>query len=275
MNPLTPEQTAAIRELREVCGDLGAQVVLIGAMAYRFWVRDLFRHTEDVDIAVALDLDDFDRLASILSSRGWTRDGRNEHRWRTLQGARLDILPAGPNLRRKGVLEWPRSGMRMSLAGFEHVFEAAVEAPLSKDLSVKIIPVAVLALLKIAAYLDNPAGREKDIEDLATLLRRYEPGEERRYSDEVLKQQLDHDLVGAYWVGKELGRLCNAQEAELVTTLLSQLLDVDQTASRVFRRTIEGPFEDTQSSWPDTLIHAFGHGFRSGGDTFGTVRPGS
>ena len=41
MNPLSPEQIPAVRQLQTICERLKTQVVIIGAMAYRVWVRDM------------------------------------------------------------------------------------------------------------------------------------------------------------------------------------------------------------------------------------------
>ena len=50
---------------------MGKEVVIIGAVAYRIWIDDPYRHTEDVDVAVAIDLDDLPRLAMLLRGEGW------------------------------------------------------------------------------------------------------------------------------------------------------------------------------------------------------------
>ena len=57
MNPLSPEQGAAIAQLQKIYDSLHAEIVLIGAMAYLSWIEDHHRHTPDVDVAVAVDLD--------------------------------------------------------------------------------------------------------------------------------------------------------------------------------------------------------------------------
>ena len=43
----------------------------------------------------------------------------------------------------------------------------------------KVVPLHVLALLKIAAYTDDPHGRTKDLEDLGRLMEQYELEGER------------------------------------------------------------------------------------------------
>src|SRR5262249_48497365 len=162
---------------------------------YKIWKRDFYRPTYDVDTAVAVDFDDFPGLVDRLVAEGWKQEPKREHRWHTPEGARIDLPPAGPALRRQGHLEWPISRVKMSLVGFEHVFKDAVQVEVADDLIVKVIPVVVLALLKIVAYMDNPYERARDVQDLAVMLTRHEPRDDLRFSEEILNIGLDYEAV--------------------------------------------------------------------------------
>src|SRR4051812_6998548 len=113
MTALTEEQLADVRELLIVGHRLKADVVVIGATAYRLMMDDADRHTVDIDLAVALDIEEFSLLERALGEQGWTRSERLEHRWTTPRGTRFDLLPAGPQLRRDKRVTWPRSGFVM------------------------------------------------------------------------------------------------------------------------------------------------------------------
>jgi hypothetical protein len=76
--------------------------------------------------------------------------------------------------------------MTMSLAGFDHAFADSIERELAPDLRIRVVPLPVLALLKIFAFMDNPHAHQKDIEDFVELLQRYEQEGDRRFSDEVV-----------------------------------------------------------------------------------------
>jgi len=78
-----------------------ANIVVIGAAAYRTWIADGFRATEDVDLVVALDLPDLPQLTGPLLGRGWRQDTRREHRWYSPREARIDLLPVGLQARRQ------------------------------------------------------------------------------------------------------------------------------------------------------------------------------
>jgi predicted nucleotidyltransferase len=229
MTMLLPEQADAFRQVQDVCGRLAAEVVVIGAIAYRVWVDDPSRTTEDVDVVVALDLVDLPRLTDPLIASGWRQDPRREHRWISPSRARIDLLPAGARARRDRYVDWPRAETRMSLVGFDHVFQDAVERELAPGVVGKIAPLVVLTLLKIVAYLDQPAVRQKDLDDLAAIAEDYEQDGERRFSDDVLDGGVDYNEVGAYLLGRDLARLCTEHdERDAVERFLDAIRQSDE-----------------------------------------------
>jgi len=125
MPQLSATQLADLRALREHCAALGAELVVIGAIAYQVHFPKESRHTADIDLAVALDLDELRALERRLTADGWIRFANREHRWRSTQGTLMDLLPAGPKLREAKQITWPESQFTMSLVGFEHVFTSA------------------------------------------------------------------------------------------------------------------------------------------------------
>ena len=226
MSLLSPEQAADFASLQRVVVNLGSDLVVVGAMAYRAFFPESARHTEDIDIAIAMDLDDLARVESALTAGGWTRDANQDQRWRGPNSARMDIMPAGPKLRKAGRLTWPRSGMVMSLAGFDYAFEQAVEIDLALEVRARVIPPTVLFLLKVVSFLDDPQRRAKDLEDIHGLLRFYERDSERVFSDAVFAAQLsDVEFVPAFLLGADLAALCRLPERALVDSFLSTISD--------------------------------------------------
>ena len=122
MPELTDNQIADLRVLQHRCAALGAELVIIGAIAYQIHFPAESRHTGDIDFAVALDLDEFAELERRLLADGWVRFAKREHRWRSAQATILDLIPAGPKLREAKQITWPISQFKMSLVGFDHVF---------------------------------------------------------------------------------------------------------------------------------------------------------
>ena len=107
----------------------------------------------------------------------------------------------------------------MDLTGFEHVFKNAVVVDVSEDLSVKVIPLTVLMLLKIVAYLENPYRRAKDGRHIAILLESY-ASRDRRFSDEVVKAGISFAHAGAFLLGVDSGSLCDEKEAAAVRNFI-------------------------------------------------------
>ncbi len=235
MIELLPEQVEALRQLQRAYQDAGVDAVIIGATAYRVWIDD-DRRTQDVDVAVAVDVDQLTPLTDRLKAAEWTQDPRREERWLTRSGARIDLLPIGEQARRAGHVTWPKAEMRMSVAGFEHVFAEAVEKELAPETVMKVVPLHVLALLKIVVYMDDPHGRTKDLEDLGRLMEQYELEGDRRFGDEVFEAGADFESAGAFLLGLDVGRLCTASEAKIVGALITVLQDDNNAAQRLLGR---------------------------------------
>ena len=68
---LTPNQIADLAAISEICAKLQADLVVIGAMSLLVCLTDIRRFTRDVDLTVALDLDEFGVLTDRLSAAGW------------------------------------------------------------------------------------------------------------------------------------------------------------------------------------------------------------
>ena len=259
MTMLPAEQIEAVRQLDRICSRLGVEAVIIGAVAYRIWIRDTHRHTYDVDAAVAIELDDFPRLTDQLKADDWKQNERMEQRWEAREGARVDLIPAGPALRQQGHLVWPISGMKMSLAGFEHAFVDAVLYSFAPDVTVKVVSLPTLVLLKISSYLDNPHGREKDLQDLGALLSRFDPPDEERFSEDILAAGLEYDTVPSYLMGGRLAALCSTEEAQSVADMLAELKNPESRAFHLFSRAA-GNVDERAAA----LVDAFSQGFRLG-----------
>lgn len=91
---------------------------------------------------------------------GWSADPRAEHRWLAPEDVKVDILPAGPNLRRAGTLRWPRSGNEMSLLDQKLAFEQARDVRVASVVRDAVRSGLLLALRSAAPRcLRDPAAR--------------------------------------------------------------------------------------------------------------------
>ena len=227
MNTFSESQLQDLKDLQQAARSLGSEAVIIGAMAYRVYIDDVDRQTYDIDLAVALDLDEFRRLEDVLTMLGRRPQRTEEQRWITSRGNRLDLVPAGPALREKGKLVWPRSGFVMSLAGFDHVFRDSSSQDVGNGLIYKVIPPPVLVLLKIASYLDDPQRRRKDLFDLRGLMQRDERDSERIFSDVVFHADLpDVEFAGALLLGLDLRAIATQRDFSLVNSFLDRMTNL-------------------------------------------------
>lgn len=137
MTIFTPAQLEDLREIQALCQAKGTDIVIIGAMAYRLFIHDVDRETRDIDLAVAINHEDIEPFYGLLAGLGWERVRRHEQRWLTTRGTLMDVLPSGVALRSRGRVEWPQSGLSMSLAGFDHVFRDSVTVALGLSCNAK------------------------------------------------------------------------------------------------------------------------------------------
>ena len=114
----------------------------------------------------------------------------------------------------------------MSLVGFDHVFERAVELEVRSGTTVSIAAPDVLFLLKVVAYPDDPERREQDLGDIHGLCRRYGYGSDRTYSDPVFDAHLpDVELVPSFLLGMDLATLCDFEERSFSQRFISRCSD--------------------------------------------------
>lgn len=261
MIAFSESQLEDLRALQHAAQDLGAEAVIIGAMAYRLFIEDDNRLSYDIDLAIALDLDAFKGLEEALTTLGWRQEATQEQRWITSRGNRLDLLPAGPSLRREGKLVWPRSGFVMSLAGFDHVFQGAVPRDIGGGLFYRVVPPPVLALLKIASYLDDPQRRAKDLLDFRSLLQRYERDSERIFSDAVFDADLpDVEFAGAFLLGLDLREIANSEDFSIVSVFLDRMKSVEDWV--VGAASADDDWHKRETRYLQRQLFAFSKGFR-------------
>jgi predicted nucleotidyltransferase len=252
---LTSDQIADVAGISQICHELGADLVVIGATSLLLHMGDLGRFTRDVDLTVALDLAEFESLTRRLIAFGWTPAPKLEHRWTAPRQTIVDLLPAGTELRRHGSILWPTSQFRMSLAGFEHVFADATEVHLAGGLAIRVAPPVVTVLLKIIAYVEDPYRRAKDLQDIRFVLGRYEREGDRLFADAVFDAQLpDFEFANAFLLGLDMRRFATTDDARFIDRFLRRFLSWED----------EGRFEDEADFGMKTLrgqVDAFKKGF--------------
>jgi len=236
-------------------------MVLIGASALGCVAGMAWRRTHDLDLSISIPQE---ALPGPLGERpGWVPSQFKELSWESPQGVAVDIIPAGPAELASGRLLWPRTGAGMTLAGFRHVFEQAIQVPLAPDLSIEVAPPEVITLLKMVAYLDRPQERWRDLEDISHLLEESEPRDpDDRFSPEILDSGMGYELVSAYLLGKSIGTMVDERERRLVEVFVSKVQDEDDPDLTQARMVRARPWEGEPGSLLSRMA-AFDRGFKA------------
>jgi len=112
----------------------------------------------------------------------------------------------------------------MSLAGFDHIFQDAAPQDVGDGLIYKVVPPPILALLKIASYLDDPRRRAKDLLDFRSIMKRYERDSDRIFSDVVFGADLpDVEFTGAFLLGLDLRAIATEADGSLVELFVTKM----------------------------------------------------
>ena len=235
---LSAPQVEALRELGQVFPE--TRIVVIGAAALGFYCDMRWRKTSDVDLVVALDLDQFP--GPLAARPGWTRHPRKHHEYTSPRQTRVDILPAG---RRPAsvqpVLRWP-DGRVMNLAGVDLAFDLAESRSVVDGGDVLVAPPPVVVLLKMASYLDRPADREHDLEDIAYLLDGYVDDDSERRFEEAPTH--DFDLAPAYLLGRDLASVAEREaHRRIVEGFMNRVGDADDFPHALMRARAPRPWQ--------------------------------
>ena len=231
-------QVEALNTLQQVWSK--ERIVLIGASALGCFIDMRWRQTYDLDLSVSISVEEY--ASDLKKLRGWIPDPQFEPRWVAPGGVRIDIIPAGSGLLSAGELVWPRSGVRMSLIGLRLAFENNEKLRLAENLEVRIAKMPVIAILKMIAYQDKPAERQRDLADLAYLLEEFLSDDDpRRFDDEVFRQGLAYEETSAFFLGKEIGRIVNEAERAKVNSFLDILRDESHSSLAQSKMLISAP----------------------------------
>ena len=231
-NPFTPAQREALLELRRAWPE--RRIVLIGASALACQVEMRWRRTNDIDLTIVAEQR---KLTADLGSLGWQRDKRLEQRWTSPQGVLVDALPTSHADIADGRLVFAQSGHVMNLAGFDLALTHYVRVSLEPEHSIDVATVPVVVILKTAAWLDRPAERDRDLQDLAHLFNEYlEPDAPRRWSDEFVGAQVAYEDQSAFALGRDIAAIVSEVHRRLIDRFLNAVSDEGSAAHVHFAR---------------------------------------
>ncbi len=240
------EQTETLKTLGKLWKS--RPLVLIGAAALNHQLPMAWRQTHDLDLTIAADVTDLPLGLDEL--QGWKRSAKLEQRWSSPVGVNIDIVPAGriPD-QSETTLVWPQSGNEMNLSGLELAFEYQVSLPLDTNHEIKAATIPVLVVLKMAAYLDRPSERQRDLEDICHVMEAYlETDDVPRYAPEIVVRGLDFDQTNAYLLGVDVGDIIRSVHRPVVEGFLRRVGDPVRAEHHQMARL--GP-----ASWGGDVVH--------------------
>lgn len=235
-NPFSSAQTQTLLALRKDLSDV--RVVLVGAAALACQMDMRWRTTKDLDLTVVAKEAD---LAARLRGLGWKRHERTEQRWTSNEGIIVDALPAAVASLAEGKLVFTESGHVMSLVGFDLALAHVLVVPLDGTTNLDVATVPVIAVLKMASWLDRPAERERDLDDLAHILDDYlEPDDPRRWDDDLIESGLSHEDQSAFTLGQDVARIAAQTHHETIERFLAAVSDEASAHNAQFARCFGG-----------------------------------
>jgi predicted nucleic acid-binding protein len=140
--PLAQDAIAALLAMRAAFPS--QPLALIGATALGCHIPMKWRRTEDLDLVVALSIEDASRALAALP--GWSQNDRKEHEWRSPRGVLVDLLPVSTQALAARVLLWPRTGHAMSLVGIRHALSSPAIS-ITEGLALAVPSVAIIRTL--------------------------------------------------------------------------------------------------------------------------------
>lgn len=218
---MRPEQEEALRALSKLWPD--KRLYIVGATSLVVLGKlSPDRITLDLDLAVDVELGELRQ--TMAATEDWTPDPRHEQRWLHRGRAPVDLLAIGDVHLADGVLVWPDTGARMNLAGFKLLADHSVTLA-DRGLPNVLVPSpAVVAVLKMAGWLDRPQERQRDLQDLAHLFDRYvEPLADRMFVGGAAQRGLFGEDATIWLLRLDLAGLGRPAAAALVARFIAHL----------------------------------------------------
>lgn len=227
---------ATLATLDQAAHKLGINFFVIGATA-----RDLIlehgqgapneRATYDVDFAIQVaNWTQFDSLKTALLAKGFSANGHPPHRLADAHSRIIDIVPFGPIAENEQLVWPPDNDTKMSVAGFDEAFRAAISVQINEletPLVIRVASVAGIALLKIIAWGDRDrALRRKDAQDLAYLCQYYH--RIHSISNQLYEQQImemfdwQEEIASGYKLGCDAATLSTLATRQTIYSLLNR-----------------------------------------------------
>ncbi len=187
------------------------RMVVVGAAALEMQEIDLPNKTLDLDVAIEATVEHV--LVAMESGPDWEADPKKIGRWIGSQGETVDLIPAGRELLETGGVAWPGQDRELNLQGFQHLWDDGQACLTEEHHLVPAAVVPLVALLKVIAWLDRPAVREKDLVHLTGLMDEFlSISDDRGYVGPTAERDIWAEEACAWWLGFDMGRIATDSE---------------------------------------------------------------
>lgn len=223
----------------DAASSLNIDIMLIGAYSRDYWrnhfqIKAPARTTEDIDLACQIIAwDEYKQLFDILLKQyGFTRDRQKTHTLWLRNELAVDLIPFGGVVDENGNILWPPEfDTSLCVLGYDAAKNDA-ETIMVCSRELKIIKPYWLALLKLQAYIENPA-RQKDLVDFHFLADHYFDfidEDERLYSpsaidaDVLNADDFDTRIAAAILIARD----CLRSSPEVATRIMRKVIEFNK-----------------------------------------------
>ena len=215
------------------------------------------RKTQDVDFGIMVNgWDVYERLFDTLVSSGYfIREKNFHHRLRFKTHLPIDLIPFGGIESPPGSIAWPPDcEITMKVLGYQDVFRSALAVRLCPKLTIRIASLPGMAILKLIAWEErHNEFPEKDISDLALLLRNYsKAGNQNRiyrdHSEWLEEEKHEIERVEARLLGRDMAVIMSKETTEYLLKILEREVNPDENDTLITSLASQLPGKDYEKA---------------------------
>jgi predicted nucleotidyltransferase len=198
--------------LEKVFEQFGIVYYLIGANArdvqlYKAGIKPA-RGTADIDFAVMVpDFQVYDSLFEALVGYGFRKVHENYRMIYDKTDTVIDFMPYG-KIEQDYTVTFVERNLTLSVLGFKEVGEKTENfSPIEETYTIPVSPVEGILILKLVAWNERPDSRNKDLEDIAFLLKNgWDIYENEAYENhlDLFDEHFEQTKVAARIIGRKM-----------------------------------------------------------------------
>ena len=230
---ISSNEKQVLGDLFNIVSSLDLPMILIGAGARLLIFDQKFgegRGTKDWDVAISIDSwESYQKLCNSLTTGDSScfEPTQTSHKFIHIQTKiEVDIVPFGEVSEPDQKIIWPDSGNSMNVSGFtEALFHA--KTIVIDDLEIKAVDTPAFLVLKIFAWGDRGERTNKDLEDIAFILLRYED-DDRVYSElaeELADGSVEFLDANIYLLGQDIYKMLKDKTLTELDLLLNRWIE--------------------------------------------------